>query len=1000
VSGVIDFQNLFEQSPGLFVVLDTNFNVVTCTDAYNKATFTERSQLIGRSIFDLFTANPNSSDHDTFDHLKISLEEALTRKCSNSMPIQRFDLQKEKGGRYEERYWSPCNTAVCDHHGHVLYIIHEVEDVTEFILSKRNALTEIPPDVQRRLGSMEAEIFERTQEIVESNRHLQRANDELAVREKELRNLYERLARQDSQRTQFFANVSHELRTPLTLILGPVEKLLEDVRLSVTQNYQLNLIKRNAYTLIRHVNDLLDIAKFDAGELKPIYSRADVATLVRQIADSFMPLAQEKKLKFLVDTPESLFAVIDADKFQRILMNLMSNAFKFTPTYGTVRCTLEQVTSSQGDRIRFFVGDSGKGIAPQHRQSVFERFYQVQESSNRQSGGTGLGLSIVKDFVDLLRGQIEIKDAPEGGAAFIVNLPLGTSNPVEIVDKTPSESPSISAIKKSLRDQVIESNMPAPIATSTRAELGKSIVLIVEDNPDLRKFIEDSISHQYNCVTAADGAEGLRQAKILKPDLIISDLMMPIYNGEYMVERLKADKDLQDIPVIILTAKADESMHIKLLALGVQDYILKPFIAPELLVRVNNHVRDHRVRKHLQQELNIKEGNLEKLAQDITYKNKELMRMGRLKDEFLATLSHELRTPVSVIFGYSEVLLEELTEPGLLRDAAEAINRNAQTELRLVSDLVDISKSITGKIVLESSFVDIKIMLGNVLETALSAAKAKSIQLKLDIDPKLQSMWGDQIRLTQIIWNLVSNAIKFTPPNGQVAILASRKNDDVEFVIQDSGEGIEPSFIPYLFDRFSQQDGSITRKFGGLGLGLSIVKHLTELHGGIISAESRGLGSGAAFKVRIPLGQASVEMAKGKEQPVLTGSVLHGRTILVVDDEADARGMISVILQRHGMKVITAKSAEEADNVLRDMIPDAIISDIGMPLRNGYEFIKGVRDSDTQVRNVPALALTAFASKQSEDEALKAGFEMYVAKPVDSKNLIQILNSLIQRRQN
>jgi signal transduction histidine kinase len=617
---------------------------------------------------------------------------------------------------------------------------------------------------------------------------------------------------------------------------------------------------------------------------------------------------------------------------------------------------------------------------------------------SRQVGGTGLGLSIVKDFVDILHGSVEIKEAIEGGASFVVEIPMRAPAGAEIFEQDPNESTSLTVLKRDILEQS-QPTANAPIVQSEAKDLSKlPLILIVEDNADLRSFIESSLEEQYRCATAVDGGDAYRQARQLKPDLILTDLMMPLFSGEYLIEKLKGDPDLKNIPIVVLTAKVDEEMQLKLLGQGVVDFIAKPFVTTELLLRVKNHVQSFRAREHLQEELNIKEDNIENLARDVTYKNHELVRLSRLKDEFLATLSHELRTPVSIIHGYAELLIDEVKEDGIAKEAAEAIYRNAKAQLHLVADLVDISKSITGKIVLEPTTVNIKTTFDNLLETARNAAKAKRIDFITEIDPKLKVLWADSVRLTQILWNLVSNAIKFTPQDGEIKISARKMNHDIEFTVTDNGEGIEAGFLPYLFDRFSQQDGSITRKFGGLGLGLSIVKHLVDLHGGSVKVSSPGVGKGATFTVTLPLGELSLSqdtVRQVRKTEALTID-LSGKIVLVVDDEADALSVIALILRKYGVKVLTAKSADEADRVLRDVIPDAIISDIGMPLRNGFEFIRDVRKSATQIRDVPAIALTAFASKQSEQQALQAGFEMYVPKPIESKTLVSMLTRLMQ----
>ncbi|MNJ92557.1 Sensor histidine kinase TmoS [compost metagenome] len=1002
--GEPDYKLLFESASSLYLVMDPDFRIIAVNDAYAKSLNIEKSDLLGKNVLEAFPATPSDEQRTGAANLRVSLETVVKTGQAHTMAIEKYDVLKKNNGHsfYEERYWSPHNSPIFDSQNRLIYIIHRAEDVTDLMrLSSKQRQGQTTEQMKSRVAVIEPEVFFRAQEIHETNLRLKGANEELEMREKELRALYDRLARVDRQKTQFFANVSHELRTPLTLILGHIERLLNEAKASVAMQNSLMTIKRNAQALLRHVNDLLDVAKFDAGELKPHYAELNIAQLVSQIGDSFSVLATERHFNFQIESPPSLSVQTDGEMIQRILMNLVGNAFKFTPDYGAIRCRVESVFKSQKDFFRITISDSGPGIPNHLRHSIFERFFQVQDSVTRQVGGTGLGLAIVKDFVDILRGTIEVHQSREGGAQFIAEFPVAAPPGSEVHTHEVYEGASANLLKREIQEEVNVRRADNSHVALVDGDVKKPLILVVEDNIELSKFVVEALESEYRCAVAFNGLEGYEKARELKPDLILSDLMMPKYSGEFLVEKMRHDSLCKDIPIIILTAQVDEASKIRLLGLGVQDYLFKPFVTEEVLVRVRNEVRDYRARKLLQRELEFKEDNIESLARDVTFKNQELQRLSRLKDEFLATLSHELRTPVSVIFGYAEILSEEYEDKEVMAEAIEAITRNAKIQLRLVSDLIDISKSITGKIVLEPGETNLKSILDDVLDTAESAAKAKRIQLSVQLDSSLKPLWADSVRMSQIIWNLVSNAIKFTPVDGLVKVHAIQTQGAVEISVVDSGKGIDASFLPYLFDRFRQQDGSVTRKFGGLGLGLAIVKHLVELHGGTVRAESAGLGQGATFIVTIP----SYQSMASEDEKVLRGGLaasqladLKGRSILVVDDDSDTLQVVALILKRNGMEVLTAESAADAQVILRDLIPDMLVSDIGMPEMNGYEFIRAVRESTTAVRHVPALALTAFASKDTEDKAVEAGFDVYLAKPIESKKLIQALSLLLQRR--
>ncbi|KYG70216.1 hypothetical protein AZI85_13785 [Bdellovibrio bacteriovorus] len=991
-----DFRALFEGIPGLYLVLTPDFHMVAMSDAYAKSTFLKREEVIGKYMFDVFPENPSEEAATGKNNVRASFQQVVDTKQASTMAVQKYDIRRPDG-TYEERYWSPINLPFFNKEGELIYIIHKVEDVTEFVNMRKHEQeqSKINEELKNQVGLMESDVLERAQEIQVTNKKLEALNKSLELREKELREANEQLAILDKQRTHFFANVSHELRTPVSLILGPVEKLLGDNSLTASQRNYLELVKRNSQILLRQVNDLLDVAKFDAQEMTAHYVSVDAASLVKQSADNFSVLAEEKGYRFKIETPDRLNMETDPEKFLRILLNLLSNAFKFTPQNGEVRCSLSLLQNTKDPQIKLQVADSGPGIPKNMRKNIFERFFQIQDSMNREKGGTGLGLSIVKDFVELMHGKVEVKKAPEGGALFEVLLPQFAGEDVQ-VSPSMGENKNLRLVEQGLVDQLKEAHSLSAQAKPepTKAGAEAPLVLVVEDSPDLQKFIVEVLSEEFRCVTASDGKEGYEKARAVKPDLILSDLMMPNYSGEFLVDQVMADATLQAIPVVILTAKADDALRAKLLNKGVQDYVTKPFQAVELLARVRNHAKAYRARQVIEQALEVKGDDLEKMARLLADKNTELQELSRLKDEFLATLSHELRTPISIIFGYAEILSEEMDRKNETAfQALSAIQRNAAIQLRLVEDLVNLSKSITGKISLDPHKLEFSEILGDALESIENMARAKDIQVSAQLTEA--PLWADSVRLTQILWNILSNAVKFTPEHGRIEV-RSRKDDQHLYVeITDSGVGIKPEFLPYIFDRFRQQDGSFTRKYGGLGLGLSIVKHLVDLHGGEVKIESEGEGKGTKVLLQFPLyhGQDATPEAAAENFDVRE---LRGRRILVVEDEPDALRMIKLILKKYGVEVVAAENADQAQELLKQMKPDAIVSDIGLPGKNGIEFIRTVRGLETADHHIPALALTAFTSKVTESRALDAGFEMYVPKPIETRKLVNAIRRLIK----
>jgi len=385
----------------------------------------------------------------------------------------------------------------------------------------------------------------------------------------------------------------------------------------------------------------------------------------------------------------------------------------------------------------------------------------------------------------------------------------------------------------------------------------------------------------------------------------------------------------------------------------------------------------------------------------------EAQRAARIKDEFLATLSHELRTPLNAILGWAQVLRRSnaLTAEDLQR-GTDAIERNARAQVQLIDELLDLSRLLAGRTRLDVQRLFLIDIVQGVMESAEPAALAKGIRLEKVLDPQAGPVSGDPARLQQIVWNLISNAIKFTPKGGRVQVLLERVNSHVELTVSDTGIGITPGFLPHVFDRFSQQNSSPSRSHGGLGLGLAITKQLVELHGGTVRAKSAGEGRGASFVVDLPLNiTAPAQREPDRFHPTYSADQetpavlprLDGIRVLVVDDEPDARDLIRRILQERGAVVGTVASGAEALHALEVEPPHVLLSDIGMPGMDGYQLIRSVRASDLDHRTVPAIALTAFARGEDRKKALLAGYQSHLAKPFDIAELVIMVAGLVDR---
>lgn len=373
----------------------------------------------------------------------------------------------------------------------------------------------------------------------------------------------------------------------------------------------------------------------------------------------------------------------------------------------------------------------------------------------------------------------------------------------------------------------------------------------------------------------------------------------------------------------------------------------------------------------------------------------------RIKDEFLATLSHELRTPLTSLLGWSSVLREARRDEKVLAQGLDAIDRNARVQAQLIDDLLDVSRIVSGKLNLDVRPLDIASVARAAINVVQPAADAKGITLDYYAEPGLGAISADSARLHQIIWNLLSNAVKFTPHGGKIFVRVERDGSSARVTVKDTGQGIEPEFLPRVFDRFRQADSSTTRSFGGLGLGLAIVRHLVELHGGTVSAQSDGINKGASFTATFPLLADRMEPATLAQVPEISSTDLYsldGLRVLLVDDEPEARQIISTVITRTGAEVSACKSAHEALAKLSEWKPDVILSDIAMPEEDGYSFIRKVRSLPREKGgDIPAAALTAYARDIDRRQALAAGYQMHIAKPIGASQLITMIARLAGR---
>jgi signal transduction histidine kinase len=563
-------------------------------------------------------------------------------------------------------------------------------------------------------------------------------------------------------------------------------------------------------------------------------------------------------------------------------------------------------------------------------------------------------------------------------------------------------------------------------------------LLIVDDSPEDREHYRRMLSqdpaqapeYQYRFLEAETGEEGLEAALGAAPDCLLLDYRLPDVDGLEFLIRLR---ERLRVPVIVLTGQGNESVAVEAMKGGAQDYLLKGAVTRQgLQSAVRNAVEKVALQREVEERtaelaraneaLQKMYGELETLVHqrtaELSHANEELKKevavrqelrrqaeeANRMKDEFLATLSHELRTPLNAMLGWAQVLRLGKLDSAAAARALETIERNARAQAQLIADLLDVSRIITGKLRLDLQPVELPKIIEATLDSARPGADAKGVHLEVSLDRLTSPVLGDADRLQQVIWNVLSNAIKFTPEGGRVMVRLQQIGGSAEIRVTDTGAGIRPDFLPYVFDRFRQAESTITRSHGGLGLGLSIVRHMVELHGGSVGVHSEGEGKGATFTVSLPVRPAAAENAASLDDTMdkarvwETQGLLTGVRVLVVEDEDDTRELLATALEQCGAEVASASSAAEALASFDRLPPDVLVSDLAMPDEDGFSLIRKVRSREAgQGGDVPAAALTAYARTEDRVRALTSGFQKHLPKPIDPSDLIAAVAALAGR---
>lgn len=621
----------------------------------------------------------------------------------------------------------------------------------------------------------------------------------------------------DQAKTAFFSNVSHEFRTPLTLILGPMNDLINGLHGSLTENQkeQLEVLNRNALRLLGLVNSLLDFSRIEAGRVQAVYEPLDLAELTAALASAFHSAVERVGMKLVVDCPPLSSPVyVDKDMWEKIVLNLLSNAFKYT-FEGEIEITLRPV----GTNVELKVRDTGTGIPEQELPKIFERFHRVDGARGRTHEGTGIGLALVQELVKLHGGNIGVKSVFGQGTTFTVTLPIGSAHlPQDRITHTRSEATVRAPLPWIQGESDLNKTSPAPVALKS----SKKRIVLADDNADMREYIRKLLASDYEVLAVTNGKEALNTARAQLPDLIVSDIMMPVMDGIEFLRLLREDTTLKTTPVILLSARAGDESKTSGIEHGADDYVTKPFSAKELLARV-------------QTQLNLAEMRTQ-LLRELEFSNQEL-------EAFSRSVSHDLRAPLRSMSGFSQALLEDHAQSlnPEMKDYLHRVSSAADKMRQIIDGLLKLSRLTRGEF--NKQNVNLS-KIAQKIATDLSSA-GSSHPVQFSISPEL-NVKGDPQLIEIALQNLLSNAWKFTSktarPNVQFGSM--EKNQEKIYFVRDNGAGFDMKYSDKLFGVFQRLHAD--NDFEGTGIGLATVRRIIQRHNGRIWAEAKP-NEGATF---------------------------------------------------------------------------------------------------------------------------------------------------------
>ncbi|HEU5073047.1 MAG TPA: ATP-binding protein, partial [Polyangiaceae bacterium] len=878
-----------------------------------------------------------------------------------------------------------------------------------------------------------------------------------------------------------------------------LDELLADTMPRETRQL-LTMMRRNVLRLKKLVNTLLEFSRIEAGRVEACFEPTDLSKYTAELASTFRSACERAGVALEVDCPTLPAPVyVDIEMWEKIVLNLMSNAFKFTLD-GKISVTL----AATDEFVELRVADTGVGIPEDELPRLFQRFHRVEGIMGRTQEGSGIGLALVHELVRLHGGRVGVESVRRKGTTFSVRIPLGTAHlPADRLAGSPtSEPPSIGAapfVEEALR--WIPDAQSAPPASEepgpeVRTATGyRPHILLADDNADMRDYLRRLLSPEYRVTAVPDGQAALERLRQLKPDLVLSDVMMPRLDGFSLLNAVRNDPSVCDLPVILLSARAGEEARVEGLEAGADDYLTKPFSANELLARITSHLALARLRRESAATLRESEARFRNMADnapvmiwvtdvdgqciylndqwyaftgtspehalgtgwlqsvhpedreatdaafeaayvrrtscrleyrlrradgeyrwaidsaaprfgdgeflghigsviDVTdLKNIEaqLRDADRRKDEFLATLAHELRNPLAPIRTGLEIMRLAGDDPATTARIRTTLERQTQQIMRLIDDLLDVSRITQGKLELRKNHADLNEIIDSALEATRPLVIESGHQLEVQRPPTPITVHADPYRMAQILSNLLNNAAKYTPSGGHIWLSVTVEGEQLRLSVKDTGLGIEPGQQEHIFQMFTQLNRTHQRGTAGVGIGLTLVRSLVQLHGGSIEVHSDGQGMGSEFRVLLPVVTGARTMPEEPDSAPPPPS--RTRRVLVVDDNRDAADMLGAALELMGNEVFTAYDGKSALGLAAQHRPEVVLLDLGMPEVDGYEIARRLR-SEPWGSQLKLVALTGWGQLGDRQRSREAGFDQHLVKPVEPDLLRKTLDEL------